>query len=327
MNEKDENIHDVLNEVAKLAPHGEEAPEPAVKAYARFKSRVEAQKRSTVSGRSNGMFRNRYAQTAFAVLLLLVIAFSFPSVRAAASDFLGLFRVQKFAAISISPEQLALLEELAKSGLSPGEIVMLDEPGEPRLVDSIAEAEAAAGRDLRVPTGLGDPSSILVSDGGSGRLIIDVTSAKAILAAAGADPTLITDSLDGENVDVTVFPIVNLNWPDGVMMMQTASPLVDYPDDVDPQALGQALLQVLGMSESEARALAQEIVWTDTLLLPIPENAASFREVALDGGSMGIALTSLQGDHAGVLWQRDGIVYTLSGADIDYLIEIANFLE
>jgi hypothetical protein len=110
-------------------------------------------------------------------------------------------------------------------------------------------------------------------------------------------------------------------------MMQTASPLIDYPDDVDPQALGQALLQVLGMSESDASALAQEIVWTDTLLLPIPENVATFREVTLDGGSMGIALTSLEGDLAGVLWQRDGIVYTLAGADIDYLIEIANSLD
>ena len=273
------------------------------------------------------MFRNRYAQAAFAVLLLLVAAFSFPSVRAAASDFLGIFRVEKFAAISISPEQLALLEELANSGLYPGEIQMIEEPGEPQLVGSVAEAEAAAGRALRLPGGLGEPDSILVSDGGSGRLIIDVTGAKAILAAAGADPGLMPESLDGENVDVTIYPIVNFNWADGVVMVQTASPLVDYPDDVDAQALGKALLMVLGMSDSEASALAQEIVWTDTLLLPIPENVASFREVTLDGRSKGIGLTSLQGDLAGLLWQRDGIVYTLGGADIDALVDIANTLD
>ena len=99
MNEKDENINDVLEEVAKLAPNAQEAPEPASKAYAKLKSQVEVQNRSTISGRSKVMFRNRYAQAAFAVLLLLVAAFSFPSVRAAASDFLGIFRVEKFAAI------------------------------------------------------------------------------------------------------------------------------------------------------------------------------------------------------------------------------------
>ena len=327
MNEKKENIADVLEEVAKLAPNAHEAPERVEKAYAKLTYRVEIQNKSMVSGRSKSMIRSRYVQVVIAVLMLFVASFSFPSVRAAASDFLGIFRVEKFAAISISPEQFALLEELADSGLYPGEIQMIDEPGEPQLVGSLAEAEEAAGRELRLPAELGEPDSILVSDGGSGRLIIDVMNAKAILAAAGADPGLIPDSLDGESVDVTVYPIVNFNWADGVVMVQTASPLVDYPDDVDAQALGKALLQVLGMSESEASALAQEIVWTDTLLLPIPENVASFREVTLDGRSKGIALTSLEGDLAGVLWQRDGIVYTLGGADIDYLVGIANSLD
>ncbi len=40
MIEKDENIQDVLEEVAKLAPDGEEAPEPAAKAYAKFINRI-----------------------------------------------------------------------------------------------------------------------------------------------------------------------------------------------------------------------------------------------------------------------------------------------
>lgn len=273
------------------------------------------------------MIRNRYVQAAIAAVLLLAVAFSFPSVRAAASDFLGIFRVQKFAAISISPEQLTLLEDIADSGLYPGEIQMIEEPGEPHPVSSIAEAGEVAGRDLRLPRAFGEPTSILVSTGGSGRLIIDVASSRAILAAAGADPELIPDTLEGAEVDVTIYPIVNLNWADGTVMAQTASPLVDYPDDVDPQALGKALLQLLGMSESEAASLAQEIVWTDTLLLPIPENVASFREITVDGRSKGIGLTSLEGDMAGILWQRDGIVYTLGGSNIDSLIDIANSIE
>ena len=327
MNEKEESIGDVLDEVARLAPNAKEAPDPAGKAYAKLISKAEVENRFIVGGRSKNMFRNRYAQVVIASLVLLLAAFSFPAVRAGASDILGIFRVQKFAVISISPEQFALLQELADSGLYPGEIQMIDEPEEPQLVGSLAEAEETAGRALRSPGQIGEPDSILVSDGGSGRLIIDVVSSKAILAAAGADPGLIPDSLDGESVDVTIYPIVNFNWADGVVMMQTESPLVDYPDDVDAQALGKALLQVLGMSEAEASALAQEIVWTDTLLLPIPENVASFREVTLDGGSKGIALTSLAGDLSGVLWQRDGIVYTLGGGDIDYLIEIADSLD
>lgn len=272
------------------------------------------------------MNNKRFATAAILTILLLVVTISFPAVRAAASDFLGLFRVQKFAPISISPEQIAILEDLAESGLYPGEIQMLDDPGEPTAYATVNEAEAAAGMDIRLPDHLGEPEVIYAMEGGSGRLIIDVVSARAIMVAAGVDPGLIPDSLDGESVDATIFPSVSSTWSNGVTLMQTQSPLIEYPDDVDPTALGQALLQVLGMSEREAASLAREIVWTDTLLIPIPENVASFNEVNVDGGSTGIALNSLEGDVAGILWQRDGIVYALSGASADQLLDVANSL-
>lgn len=324
MNDKDESIRDVMNKVTKLAPTAVEAPRPASQALDQIKYRFEPKR--SYFGKINTMFKNRYAQASVLAILLLVLVFSFPTVRAAASDFLGLFRVQKFAPISISPEQIALLEDLASSGLYPGEIQMVDEPGEPQAYASVEEVSAAYGQEIRLPSQLGDPDVIYVMDGGSARLVIDVTSARAIMMAAGADPGLIPDSLDGENVDATLYPSVSVSWSGGVTLMQTESPLIEYPEDVDPTALGQALLQVLGMSEGEAAALAQEIDWTDTLLLPIPKNVASFNEVIVDGGATGIALNSFGGDLAGILWQRDGIVYALSGASADQLIDIANSL-
>jgi hypothetical protein len=326
MNDKDESIRDVMDKVAKVAPTPAEAPRPASQALDQIRYRIAPKPKRSYFGRMNTMFKNRYTQASVLVILLLVLAFSFPAVRAAASDFLGLFRVQKFAAISISPEQIALLEDLANSGLYPGEIQMVDEPGEPQVYASVEEVSAAFGQDIRLPSQLGDPDVIFAMDGGSARLVIDVTSAQAIMMAAGVDPGLIPDSLDGENVDATLYPSVSVSWSDGVTLMQTKSPLIEYPDDVDPTALGQALLQVLGMSEQEAASLAKEIVWTDTLLIPIPENVASFNEVTVDGGASGIALNSFEGDLAGILWQRDGIVYALSGGSVDHLINVANSL-
>lgn len=273
------------------------------------------------------MTRSRYVQAVGLALLVLAIAFSFPTVRAVASDFLGLFRVQKFAPISISPEQIAFLEEIASSGLYPGKIEMIDEPGEPLPYSSVEEASTAIGKDLRLPGHLESPDAIFVMDGGSGRLTIDVSSARAIVAAAGVDPELIPQNLEGETVNATLFPSATMSWADGITLMQTESPLIEYPEDVDPTALGQALLQVLGLSESEAASLAKDIVWTDTLLIPIPENVASFNDVTVDGGSKGIALSSIDGDLAGILWQRDGIVYALSGASVDQLVEIANSMD
>jgi hypothetical protein len=79
--------------------------------------------------------------------------FSLPAVRAAASDFLGLFRVEKFAPISVSPQQMAMLEQIAEQGLHPGELVMTSEPAS-RKVASGAEAEALVGfRPRQIPAG------------------------------------------------------------------------------------------------------------------------------------------------------------------------------
>jgi len=271
------------------------------------------------------MFKRKYTFAALAVLVLFSLAFAFPSVRAAASDFLGLFRVQKFAAISVSPEQLAMLEEIADSGLFPGEIEMTEEPGDLTAVDSLAEAEAITGQPVKTLAELGEPDQIYTMTGGSGRLIINVEDTRSIVEMAGVDPALIPDSLDGAPVNVTVYPAVSLQWED-IVLVQSPSPLVEYPDDVDTAALGEALLKVLGMDTRQARRLARNIDWTNTLLLPVPENIASFSEVTVDGVS-GIALSSINSRDTALMWQKDGIVFILSGRSIADLIEAANSLE
>jgi hypothetical protein len=235
----------------------------------------------------------------------------------------GLFRVQKFTPISISAEQLALLEDVAGSGLYPGEVVFFEEPSEPVRVDSLAEAEAAAGWQAGGPGQLGEPDAIYVIGGASGRLTINVENARTLMSLAGADPELIPDSLDGAEVNVTVYPAISQNWDDGVVLIQSPSPLVAYPEDVNVTALGQALLEVLGMEPGPARRLAESIEWTNTVLLPVPASIASFSEVQI-GGSSGLALTSVDGQNAAVLWESEGMVFVLSGFDAEELVGIAN---
>jgi hypothetical protein len=91
-------------------------------------------------------------------------------------------------------------------------------------------------------------------------------------------------------------------------------------------ALGEALLRILGMDGRQARRLAQNIDWTNTLLLPVPENIASFSEVTVDGVT-GIALSSINGRDTALMWQKDGVVFVLSGGNVADLIEAANSLQ
>jgi anti-sigma factor RsiW len=319
---EDKKIQDVLEALEVLSPTAAEAPRPAAQALAEVQRRITP--RPVSAGRFAFFARHRTAFAALMFVGLIAVTLLSPAVRAAASDFLGLFRVQKFAAVSISPQQLALLEEVAGSGLYPGEIEMIDPPGEPQSVDSLEQAQTWFDRSIRVPNGLGEPFGIFVTDGGRGRLIINVENARRLLRAAGVDPALIPDTLDGQAVDVTIYPAVSQQWDD-VVLVQSPSPLVAYPDDVDVVALGEALLQFLGLNESQARRLASSIDWTNTLLLPIPENVATFNEVRADG-SPALLLSSLDGRQVGLLWQKEGVVYALSGSSGEELIEIANSL-
>ena len=325
MSDKDENTQDVMEALQKLAPAPADAPRPASLALAELRGRVTPQPR-TRSWNFPAVFGRRYAWATLLVVMALALTLTSPGVRAAASDFLGLFRVQKFTPISITAEQLALLEEVAGSGLYPGEVEFFEEPSEPIRVDSLSEAEMAAGWQAGSPSLLGQPDAVYAMAGASGRLTIDVENARALMSLAGADPALIPDSLDGADVDVTVYPAISQNWDDGVVLLQSPSPLVEYPEDVDVTALGQALLEVLGMEPGPARRLAENIEWTNTVLLPIPESIANFNEVQI-GASSGLALTSLDGQNAAVLWESGGKVFVLSGLDMEELVSIANSIE
>jgi len=325
MSENDENIQDVLVTLQELAPTAAEMPKPASRALAEVRTRAVPQpqkRRRTLPA----VFRQRYAWAISLVLLALVLTFSFPGVRAAASDFLGLFRVQKFTPISITAEQLAVLEEVAGSGLYPGEVEFFEAPSEPVRVATLAEAAATAGWEPSRPIMLSRPDAVYMIGGASGRLTIDVDNARTLMGLAGADPTLIPSSLDGAEVDVTVYGAISQNWDDGLVLMQAPSPLVEYPEDVDVTALGQALLEVLGMEPEPARRLSESIEWTSTLLLPIPDSIATFNEVQI-GDSSGLALTGVDGRNAAILWESDGMVYVLSGLDVSELVSIAGSVE
>jgi len=315
---EDQTLEKVLHTLSLLAPAEIEAPLPATVALAQLKRRV-AQSSTGGSTRSgffnkefNEMFNKRKFAFSAVLVLLMVVAFAMPGVRAAASDFLGLFRVQKFAPISISPQQLALLEDLAEQGLTPGELKMIDEPSEPKQIFSLTAAERALGQAVANPRLLPVADVLYLSDSGRGQLTINAAGSRAILEATGVDPEFVPLSLDGAVVDVTVYPSVVQEWKQGIVLLQTPSPQVNYPSGLNPAPLGEAMLQVLGMSPEEAARLSQSIDWTSTLVLPIPQSAASFEEVRI-GGVSGLALSSLNGNETAIIWQESGMVYVLSG--------------
>jgi hypothetical protein len=329
-------VNEVIEKLGVLEPAAEDAPQPVHHAFAHFQRRLQQPSGQRPSSRFGQRFSSKGSvemskrkgwAVALVSVLILAVLFSFPSVRAAASDFLGLFRVQKFAPISISPERIEMLEQLADQGMAPGEFEVIHEPGAETPLGSLAEAAAQLGIPVRTITTLGAPGEIYLVDGGNGRLTVDLEGARAIMEAVGADPLLLPDSLDGARVDVVTFNAVHQAWGDGTELVQSESPYAEYPNNVDPVVLGEALLQVLGVDPESAGNIARSIDWTATFLLPIPQGIGTFRDVSV-GGTDGVALQSLNGEGNAIVWEKDGIIYLLKGDQtVDELLALSNSLQ
>lgn len=310
---------DVIEQLSILEPTDADMPLPASQALAQVQARLRKEQRMSwrykISKKMSSAQGRLQLGSAFAALLLIV-AFTFPGVRVAASELLSLFRVENLTAISISPEQLAILEQVAETGVTPGDITFSEGMGNVTHAASLDEAQAAAGLGtLHTIPRLGGPNDIYVVAGGEAQLEIDLEGTRGILQAVNADPMLLPDSLEGALVDAAVPAGVEQVWYDTVRFHQSPSPLVEYPDGLDAVLLGEALLRVLGLSQDEAQRLAQEIDWTTTLLLPIPSDFATFSEVTINGSSA-IAINSLDGSGSALVWQDDGMMFMLTGEEL-----------
>ena len=254
------------------------------------------------------------------LLLALVFIASFPATRALASEFLGIFRVAKFAPISVSPQQLAFLEEVMSEneGLFPGEMVFDEDPEPGREFNTLSEAAAwySEGSDYGASIRtLDGASGIYGETGGEGTLTVNLENARKLLEAANIDPMLLPDSLDGQEVSAQVNRTIIQEF-EGVAFIQMQSPEINYPVGVNPEPIGEALLTLLGMEPADAQRLSRNIDWATTLVMPVPTEFATFSEVQIDG-TTGVAIEAIDGSGVTMMWQSYDTVHILTGDGLE----------
>ena len=261
----------------------------------------------------------------FAALAVVIGLFALEPVRALASDFLGLFRVEKFVVVDIDPGRMDQIASAIDQNMFVRSLETFGEENGGTIAATLDEAAAAAGFNPRTVDGYGDPSMIAVSAGHTASFTPDVASMRQVFAALDLDPNLLPDSIDGKTFTLTTEPGIAQNFTDEngetlFSIMQTPSPSVDGPSDVDLQQLGNAMLQLLGMSPEEAARLSESIDWTSTFVIPVPRDLASVREVQVNG------VTGLLFDARGsgsdapegnaLLWQQNGYVFGVTAANM-----------
>ena len=306
----------------------DEAPRPEFARALREQLRDDADAAALVRAR----WRPVLAFAAAAVVI--VVAFAFPAVRVSAQAVLDLFRVREFTAVSFDPQRFERLHAQGGDrvfGVFDQQDV-LREPGPPRAMASFAEAGAAANLDAREPRSLAGGvalDSVWVTGAGEANLVVHADRLRSVLDALELRDVEVPPGLDGRAVHVAMSPAITARYKSArrrVLFVQSRSPEVGLPAGIDPTGLGEIGLRILGLSEAEAHRLAAQIDWRNTLVVPVPVNASSFRAIQVQGhrgllistratGANGPAGTARVGrDESVVLWSVNDRVYALMGS-------------
>ncbi len=294
-------------------------------------------------GRAGGRPRWKVSWALAGLGALLLISLTFAPVRVWAGQFLGLFRVNQITVLPVDVTQLSQLsgdtpftEQVAK--IISSEVKMVRPPQDPQLVDSAAQASAAVGFDVRLPSSRSDAPKLVVQSGEAFNLTIDRGQAQALLDELDGGRLTLPQAMDGALISVDIpagitagygdCPGIELSDPSQVgesgspgrryincvMLVEVPSPTVTTPPNLDVSELAAIGLQLSGMSPAEAEAYSQTVDWTSTLVIPIPRNGASYRKVDVDGGTGYLIERPLDDAPQYVLvWTKGGILYAIGG--------------
>jgi Putative zinc-finger len=345
---------DVSQQISALTPPPMRASSLAT-VRARLQNRIAEKEKITMRQK---IFAPKYrpAWIALALVLVLGVALLFPPVQAIANSFLGLFRVQQFTVVQVNPGELP--EQLGNSSQLETMFtnnVHIEEQGEAQDVASAEEASQLAGMPVRLPVGMNDEPALKVMPGAEITFDIDLQLTQAILSEIGRSDIQLPANLNGAQVQVTVDSAVAAMYgdcnfdpeqarqagydpdnpelprlPKCTTFAQMPSPAISAPPGLDLQKIGEAFLQVMGMSAEEAAQFAQTVDWTTTLVIPIPRFGTTYKEVPVDGvnGTLIIQNQEDRSDQYLLIWVKDGILYSLTGpGDGSSALRVANSLK
>jgi len=318
--------------------------EPSPQFSHALRCRLEAEARQATD---RGAKRRRMALGLAAVALvgLLVAA---PGVRATARSLLDLFRVQRFAALPFDTARWQRLAQGLDLRALFGELAEVLEHEGMRPVGSVAEGARLAGIEARVPALVPrgfEPNDVRVQGQMRVRFTVDKAKLDALLGAFEIEDLEIPAGADGAAVTILTPAQLLSRYVRGagpqlrtLTLAQARSPEVTLPPGLELARIGEVALRVAGMSAAEAHAFAQTIDWSGTLMVPVPVEHATYRQVEVQGHAA-LLVTSRPppgrpgeapwgpGPFSGLLWSDGEYVYGLSGSVSEpELLEMASSL-
>lgn len=276
----------------------------------------------------------------FAVVMVAAL-FAIPSVRVSAQSFLEMFRVKRFAAVEFDESRMETLRSLGekRAMLIFDRHEKLVDPGPARYVGTSQEASSHVGFAVRAPRFLPEglaAESVFVEAEGAMRFTVSEAKLRGLLDQLDLRDVSVPQGLDGRWIDVRKPPVVLQKFRSRrnrrAVLVQARSPEVSVPAGWDVERLAEIGLRVLGLDAGEARRIARATDWKSTLLVPVPMNASTFRQVTVHG-QPGLLITTAGAraddgrrhrDGAILMWSEGDRVFCLQGnLDASDLVQMA----
>jgi hypothetical protein len=264
----------------------------------------------------------RRALIAAAAVIVIGVLLSVPGVRASVAQFVSLFRVVNVVAVPVDASRIDRLksEQLDIGALIGEHVQVVEDPGPPINVLSIADAAAAAGMTLALPQWLPDNTQVMET-AVVGERVVRVTAdsqrLQQVMDALGINDLTVPPGLDGHVVNVRVPPVVMIRYDHHnnrrSRLFQARTPQLTLPNSIDVRALGEIGLRILGLGPMEAKQFADAIDWHTTLVVPVPPNATSFQQVDI-GGRRGVLIQHQPKDQSPtttIVWSTSERVFAL----------------
>ena len=279
--------------------------------------------------RPRGVPRPVFRALAAACMLGIVMAvFAVPSVRVSAQAILDIFRVRRFAPVEFNQARIDALKSIEKErGLLVFEREETLKPGVSWYVPTREEASRKAGFVVSAPAYLPDslaPESVFVHGDEEVRFLVSEEKVRELLDRLDMKGVSLPRGLEDGWVEVHKPTVVVQRFRSTkrkAILIQAPSPEVSVPAGWDMEKLGEIGLRILGLDEGEARRMARATDWKSTLLVPVPLDVASFRQVTIRGNSALLITTKgeLQTDGkprrrgAMLMWAEGDRIYCLRG--------------
>lgn len=242
----------------------------------------------------------------------------------AAVGLLEVFRVQKFAAVTIDPSKFPLAAAgAAAAGTehTPDALGAYTGPlklSKPKSVGTLAAAEAALGTRLASPgasVGGQALTNVYVGEPVDAAYTFDTAKMQAAIDAAGLKGVTAPAQLNNKTFRVHIAPtalaVYGPESGDAYAFGQTQSPWLEVPDGVNMEYLRQDLLTLPGLPPELVVQIQAIKDWKHTLVLPLPPGGQS-KETRV-AGAPGLLVSDAAGKYHAAFWQRQGVLYVIGG--------------